>query len=369
MRAGESPVTRQGGFWIQTETGMERIGARSKLRVTSIGAVSVKGWSQDQVSYSLIKRVKARNEAEARRLLNGFRLKTSKHGDFTFLEVQSSFGSADLQMSAPRSLNEVVIGASGGAIDALDLDGLFRADTGAGRLNLDRLGGDVEAKTAGGDVVLGSIAGNVRCISGAGNIHANKIGGEAVLATGGGEIVVQQAGGSVRCSTAAGGIRIVRAGGPVVVDTAGGPIDVGSARGMVTAINSGGPIDVKAATGVRCESAGGGVRLSNVSGNLRVSTAVGSIIAYLLSGQPAADSFLTTGAGDITLWIPSNLRVTIRAQNDSFGGAKRIVSEFPGLVWKTDGASAVAEGKINGGGPLVRVALTNGTIYILRQGK
>lgn len=367
--AGEPPITRQGGYWVQTETGIESIGARGKLRVTSLGGVSVRGGSQDRIFYSVIKRVKARNEEEARRLLDTLRLKASRQGDYTILVVRSSVASADLLLTAPRSLHEVTVRTSSGAIDAIDLDGLFRADTGAGRLNLDRLGGNVDAKTAGGDVVLGSIAGNVRCISGAGAIRANRIGGEAVLETGGGEIVVQQAGGSVRCSTAAGGIRIVRAGGPVVVDTAGGPIDVGSARGMVTAINSGGPIDVKAATGVRCESAGGGVRLSNVSGNLRVSTAVGSIIAYLLAGQPAAESFLTTGAGDITLWVPSNLRVSIRAQNDSAGGARRIVSEFPGLVVKTDGPSTVAEGKINGGGPLVRVALTNGTIYIRRQGK
>lgn len=364
----ESNIRREGAYWVETETGTERISPQGGLRITTLGGVTVKGGPQDEVSYSLTKRVKARSEAEARRLLNAFRVRTSKQGDFTFLVVQNGFGMADLQVAAPRSANEIVVGTRGGGVEASDLDGIFKAETGGGLVSLDRIGGNVEAKTAGGDIVLGQIGGAVRCISGGGPIRAANIHGAAWFETAGGDIVVQQVDGAVRCSTAGGGIRIAEAGGAVVADTAGGPIDVGRAQGMVTAKNSGGPIQVGAARGARCESAGGAIRLNNISGSLRASTAVGSVVARLLD-QPVTDSFLSTGAGDITVWIPSNLRVTIRAQNETYGGVRRIVSEFPGIVVKSMGAAAVAEGDLNGGGPLLRLAGNGGTIYIRRQAK
>ena len=116
-----------------------------------------------------------------------------------------------------------------------------------------------------------------------------------------------------RLSTGGGGVQVVRAGDAVLASTGGGAIDVGQARGMVTARNSGGRVQVGSAAGVHCESASGGIRLQNVSGSFQVSTAVGSILASLLAGRPLADSFLTTGSGDITVTIPSNLGVTIRA--------------------------------------------------------
>jgi hypothetical protein len=136
---------------------------------------------------------------------------------------------------------------------------------------------------------------------------------------------------------------------------------------VVTARNSGGPVKVGSAEGVRCENAGGGVNLDNISGSVRVSTAVGSIIASLLAGKSMSDSFLSTGSGDITVIIPSNLGVTIRAQNELAGNIRRIVSEFPGISVRVEGGQVVAEGPVNGGGPILRISGTGGTIFIKRQ--
>jgi len=46
---------------------------------------------------------------------------------------------------------------------------------------------------------------------------------------------------------------------------------------------------------------------------MQVSTMNGSILADLLGAKPA-DSFLASGDGDITVLIPSNVGVTIRAE-------------------------------------------------------
>jgi len=91
-----------------------------------------------------------------------------------------------------------------------------------------------------------------------------------------------------------------------------------------------GPVQVGAALGVQCESGSGGIRVTNISGAMRVSTSLGSIIASLLGGT-LGDSYLATGNGDITVLIPSNVGVNIRAQNDMADTMRRISSDFPGV--------------------------------------
>jgi hypothetical protein len=190
--------------------------------------------------------------------------------------------------------------------------------------------------------------------------------GGAVLATEGGDIEATEVGGPVRAQTRGGGIHIARAGGAVTATTGGGRIVVDQANGIVIARNAAGPVQVGAAAGVECESGAGGVRLGNIVGSMRVSTMMGSILANLLGGKPA-DSFLASGDGDITVLIPSNVGVTIRAQSEMADTIRRIVSEFPGIPVRREGAQIVAEGPVNGGGPLFRISATQGTIFIKRQ--
>ena len=157
--------------------------------------------------------------------------------------------------------------------------------------------------------------------------------------------------------------------------TAGGLIQVEQADGQVTAESSGGAIQVSSANGVRCESTGGAIRLRNVAGAVRAFANSGSILAELAAGRDASgkgmsDSILSTNAGDITVVIPSNLALTVRASNES-GGAGRINSDFPQLRPRSgrlpDVGPLVAEGDLNGGGPLLRVNVMGGTIYLRRS--
>jgi len=365
--AGESHLRREGAFWVEVEKGSEQVATRGNIQISTVGGVSIKGAPGNQLSYTVVKRVKARNEAQARRLLSAYSIRLSRQGEVTSLVVQGGW-MADLEVMAPQDSFLVRVKTAGGTVDAANFAGEIKAETGGGRINIDQVVGDVSAKTAGGDVTLGKIGGDVRCVSGGGTIRADNIRGEAVFATGGGDIHVQQVDGPVHCSTNGGGIRVVQAGDIVIADTAGGPIDVGYAKGMVTAKNSGGPIQVGSASGARCESANGAIHLTSVGGSLKASTAMGSIIARFQT-QPVAESFLSTGAGDITVWIPSNLKITLRAQNASYGGPRRIVSDFPDITVKLAGAATIAEGALNGGGPLVRIAGTGGTIYIRREEK
>ncbi len=368
-RGGDPGIRREAGYWVSNETGSEPMPANGILRITASGDVKVTGALDERVTYVVTRRVKAPTESEARRLLHVSRVSIWPRERITLLVIEAFRGEiADVAVRAPRSARDIIISTHGGSVEASNLDGSLHAETGGGRVLLDRIGGQVTALTAGGDIVLGAMGGSVRCISGGGPISARAIRGEAHFETAGGNITVEQVDGPVRCSTGAGGIRIERAGSTVNVDTLGGPIEVLNARGLITARNSGGPIEVGVAGGgARCESAGGAIRLTNVSGALHASTAVGNIVARLQAGSPIADCFLTTGSGDVTLWIPSKLPVTVRARNESMGGNKRIISDFTGIISRPAGAEMIAEGSLNGGGPLVRLVSTGGTIYIRRD--
>ena len=110
----------------------------------------------------------------------------------------------------------------------------------------------------------------------------------------------------------------------------------------------------------------GGIRVTNITGPMHISTAMGSIIANLL-GSHIADSLLATADGDITVMIPSNVGVTIRAQNEMADTTKRIVSDFPSVKPHRQASRLVAMGDVNGGGPVLQIAAVSGTIYIKRQ--
>jgi hypothetical protein len=65
--------------------------------------------------------------------------------------------------------------------------------------------------------------------------------------------------------------------------------------------------------------------------------------------------------------IPSNVGVNILAESGMADTMRRIVSEFPGIAVRRQGNEIVAEGPANGGGPLLRISATQGTIFIKRQ--
>jgi hypothetical protein len=121
------------------------------------------------------------------------------------------------------------------------------------------------------------------------------------------------------------------------------------------------------AQGVRLEATGGSIRLRGSSGALRAVSDVGSILAELIPGVRLQDSALSTGAGDITVFIPSNISLTIKALNES-SRAGRIVSEFPEILVKAGHQDnrTQAEGSLNGGGPVLQLTSTGGTIYLRR---
>ena len=367
--AWEESLVQRGSEWVRTVRGSEPIPPRGKLRISAAGPVQVSGAQTGELRFAYTQRVRAGSEQEARALLGAFRVATSRRGETTVLEA--SFGGSgrargELRVEVPRGLAGTAIETRGGAVEAAGLDGSLAAQTGGGRIRLDGIGGSVLARTSGGDVDLGTILGSVRCISAGGPIRAREIHGDARLETAGGDIHLGEVRGRVSTVSAGGAIFLRRAGSSVTANTAGGAIEVGQSEGMVTAHSAGGPIAIGSAAGVRCETGSGAIRLANVTGALRALTAMGNIDAQIRPGGSPAESFLSTGAGDITVVVPSNVGVAIEAQNELPGGIRRIVSDYPDVRIREAGRYVVAEGAVNGGGPPLRISGAGGTIYIRR---
>ena len=357
-------LSREGDQWVETLTGTAPAAAR--LRVNCHGPVHLEGGAASEIAYSVKLSVRARNEAAARRLLGRFGVRTMRSGDWSVVTTEGGPVTSILTLQAPR-LEAAVISTAEGGVEANGIDGALTADSGAGELKCDRVRGDCRLMTGGGDILVGEAGARLRAATGGGRIAVKSVRGEAAVETAGGDIEVGDAGATVRADTAGGSIRVNRAGGSVTASTGGGPIVIGQAGGVVITRNMAGPVQVGAAPGVRSESGTGGVQLSNIAGPIRVSTAIGNIMASLLAGSPLSDSFLATGNGDITVLIPSNLGLTIRAENDLADSIRRIVSDFPGIPVRMMGTQVVAEGPVNGGGPLLRISGTGGTIFIKRQ--
>jgi hypothetical protein len=362
-------MVREGGYWVETVTGVAVAQPSELFRISTRGAVSLQGETRRDIAYTLKKRAAVGSEAAARGLLKKISVKTRQRGDELLLEVDVPgdwTSSASLDLRVPRKLRRTVIESQGDTIEAYDLAGALHADSGGGRVHVDRVQGDVIVRTGGGQVRLGKIGGGVMCFSGGGQIIADTISGPAGLNTEGGEIVVRLAKSPVRAATAGGNIRIEQADLGVTATAQAGLIEVARAGGPVIAKTREGAIKVRSASNVQCEAGAGAITLEAVYGGVRAATRSGSIVAELAS-KPLQDSSLATGAGDITVFIPSNLAVTVQAISASLGG-RRIVSDFSEIqTHVAASARAEAQGSLNGGGPLLRLTALGGTIYLRRR--
>jgi hypothetical protein len=165
-----------------------------------------------------------------------------------------------------------------------------------------------------------------------------------------------------------GNIRVERAALGVEAAAGAGLIEVSDAGGPVVAETGAGSIRIRSASDVRCDSGAGAINLQSVSGSLRAATKSGSIVADFTGASRLLDSSLVTALGDITVFVPSKLPVTIEAVN-STPGANRIVSDFGEIGPRREQGNSRSEagGAINGGGPMLRLSASGGTIYVRQR--
>jgi TonB family protein len=182
--------------------------------------------------------------------------------------------------------------------------------------------------------------------------------------------------GRASLETDGGNITVGRAASLVTVRTGGGQIDFGEVRGSVRAQTGGGGIRIMYVSGpMEVESSAGSICLTRVAGTVRAATAGGTIRAWINPDTPssggtvhlAGASQLTSGNGDIVVFLPRNLAASIDATVES-GGDNRIEAD-PGLPLTIEvshhGTGPVhAVGALNGGGAPLKLRTTSGTIKL-----
>jgi TonB family protein len=275
-----------------------------------------------------------------------------------------------------------------GDIETQDIGGTASLITQGGNIRTGRIGfagfrnvsqGRSSAKlsTEGGHIQVQDVAGNLDAFTAGGHIVAGNISGDAVLRSGGGHIRAGQINGRAQLETDGGNITLKQAGSFVSVRTGGGQIDFGEVRGSVRAQTGGGGIRIITVSGpMEVESNGGSICLTRVAGAVQAATAGGTIQAWInpdagSSGGkvslPGA-SQLSSGAGDIIVFLPRNLAANIDALVEN-GGLSRIDADPAFLlniqsIGNRSAGPVRATGMLNGGGEVLKLRTTVGRIQL-----
>src|SRR5713101_4149422 len=233
---------------------------------------------------------------------------------------------------------------------------------------------NVEVKTEAGDIETQDTGGFANLATAGGHINVRNVAGDASLHSGGGHIRAGQIGGRADLQTDGGNITVGQAGSLVSVRTGGGQIDFGEVRGSVRAQTGGGGIRIMYVSGpMEVESSAGSICLTRVAGTVRAATAGGTITAWINPDAPSSGgkvqlaglSQLTSGNGDIIVFLPRNLAADIDAQVES-GGERRIEAD-PALalqIQNRGNGPVRATGALNGGGPSLKLRTTAGKIRL-----
>jgi DUF4097 and DUF4098 domain-containing protein YvlB len=373
--AQETRVYREGGNWVQEITGT--LSAAKTVRVkVDMGSVRVEGGSQPGISYVIHSRAYTSSEQQARREFESYKISAYSKGDTAWIVGDWQGGrnrkfSGDFVITVPRNLELVKVETDGGSVKATGIAGRAEIQSGGGTIHVDDVAGPIEAETGGGGIDIGTVGSDVNVRTGGGNIKIasakGKLGAEsgggsimvvsclqgATLDTGGGNIQVERCQGTVRATTGGGSVDLGDIGGPAEIETGGGSIRLSSAKGPVKAETGGGCIELNGVPSARAETGGGG------------------IIAKFLASGDRTDSTLETSAGDITVYLATDLSISIRANIELANGHRIIASDFPDIHIASEGGewgprTASAEGQLNGGGPVLKVRTNSGNIKFVR---
>lgn len=367
---------RDGSNWVQETNGTMPAGRMLKL-YSALGSVEVRGQaSGNTVTYKIKKVVHRSTEEEAKREWASFTVGGGRKGEWAVVSGEwvgqrprRSRMHVEYVLIVPRETDMVKLETLGGSVGVYSVRGKVYAQTAGGSISSDDIGEYLGANTLGGSIDVGKVLGEVNLNTAGGSINIGNVGGKIVAVTSGGSVQVLRGGQSVKVETAGGSINVKECG-DLWATTAGGTIEIGDVKGWAKLETAGGGIRLNSSTGtVKAVTAGGGIKLARLTSGVQAETANGGIEAEFVANR-ITDTRLATTAGDIIVYIPSDMAVTIRAAIELANG-HQIYSDFAGLKISTEGGNygpkqIFGEGSLNGGGPVMKVHTSNGNIYFRR---
>jgi len=378
LAAAQQPkIFRDGGNWVQETSGS--IATARNLRVkVDVGSVRITGGSEQGITYK-VRTLSCMSEESSRRQLEAYKVNANLRGDTAWISGDWEGGrsrkfSAEFTITVPRDTETVKVETEGGSVVVTGIKGRVDMQTGGGSIKVDDIGGSVTAETGGDWINVGTVAGDVNLQTGGGKIYIESVKGKINASTGGGDMVIVSGLQGAILEAGGGNIQVKQCAGKLKVSTGGGNIDLGDIGGPVEIDTGGGSIRLASAKGpVRAETGAGRIELNDVT-SARAETGAGGIVAKFVgaTGQ-RTDSVLETSAGDITVYLAADLALTVRASIDLANG-HHIHSDFDDIRINSEGGdygprTITAEGKLNGGGPVLKVRTATGDITFRRASR
>ena len=281
--------------------------------------------------------------------------------------------SARFSLNVPEEFN-LQLSTSGGDIRVMDrIKGDVDAATSGGDVEVEAVEGKLDLATSGGDIVARDVIGDAKLSTSGGDIDVGNVKGKLNVATSGGDITIGSVESSLKAATAGGDITIEDVGGDASVATAGGDIEVGTVLGSAALKTAGGDIELHGASGeVVAKTAGGDIECMKITGSLDAATAGGDIYAELdpKGNQP---SDIETSGGNIKLVIPSgadvliDARIRIRGHRDE--DDYEVISDFEAESYDKDNKNIRAKYVIGKGGVRILLETVNGDIEIRKASR
>lgn len=369
-------VAAQSGAGASADLHSAIAAAGTRVRVSlDLGNVVIHAVDSDQVEYRVHLETNAPKKDSAA-LLKSFRMVSYPIPGGVFLRGQKTGCDCSgrlwitVNVSVPKA-STLDVSTGGGNIDAGDLGGPAVLATAGGNITIGNVAGSARlTSSSGGHLTVRNVAGDLTASTAGGHITAGSITGSAILHTSGGHIRVTSVGGTARLDTGGGNVTLEHAGANLIAQTLGGEIEVGDATGLVHASTGGGGIRVVSASGpTNLQTPSGSIYLTQVNGPVHASTGAGGITAWFTGqGKPAGPCQLQSNDGDIVVYLPRQLPVTIDARIE-FGDQHRVIFDpaFPLKVsydTSSGDRSIRAEGALNGGGEVLHLRAVAGNIRV-----
>lgn len=170
--------------------------------------------------------------------------------------------------------------------------------------------------------------------------------------------------GDVRVETGDGGIDVANLSGEVDLRSGDGDLKVSALKGVVHMKTGDGAINADGMDGkIDATTGDGRVRLEGRFDALKIRTGDGSVEASAQTGSRLDSEWkIETGDGRIEMTLPKDLQADVNASS----GGGRVTSDIP-LAVQGEFSKSSVHGKMNGGGPPLRIHTGDGSIH-LRQG-
>jgi hypothetical protein len=166
--------------------------------------------------------------------------------------------------------------------------------------------------------------------------------------------------------TSGGDIVVGNLSGAVVARTSGGDVRLGRIEGEVHAHTSGGDIALEQATGLsELHTSGGNIVVTRVAGALDATTSGGDVTAKFI-GALQGDCVLSTSGGNVRAAVDAGAGFQLEASTS--GGEVNATGLTITIEHGAIGRSRLS-GKVNGGGPLLKLRTSGGDIDIVTAAK